>query len=172
MRRKNNKKQKTDTVIHNKRILHEPLVSALTYEDITLSLHVPSWNIQKASIHKLTHYLWQKLTLTFPFCFPWIIISFTQVWGSKWTLTLFLTLFHIGQSDHLPQKKGEFVAKYFTIYVHDLFFITLQLQFFFVLQNKIIKWAAFFFSKERRRQFILKMAVIDWWETQVVKDGG
>lgn len=31
-------------------------------------------------------------------------------------------------------------------------FITLQLQFFFVLQNKIIKWAAV--KKKRKRQFI------------------
>lgn len=53
-------------------------------------------------------------------------------------------------------------------------FVTLQLQFFFVLQNKIIKWESFKKKeRERDRQTVyLKMAVIDWWETQVVKDGG
>ena len=49
-------------------------------------------------------------------------------------------------------------------------FITLQLQFFFVLKNKIIKWAAF--KKKEKETIHLKMAVIDWWETQVVKDSG
>lgn len=45
--------------------------------------------------------------------------------------------------------------------------ITLQLQFSFVLQNKIIKWAAF-----KKKRIHLKVAVVDWWETRVVTDSG
>lgn len=54
-------------------------------------------------------------------------------------------------------------------------FITLQLQFLFVLQNKIIKWSSLKKKIKKKRQketLYLKMAVIDWWETQVVKDSG
>lgn len=48
-------------------------------------------------------------------------------------------------------------------------FITLQLQ-LFVLQNKIINWASL--KKRQKKTIYLKMAVIDWWETQGVKDSG
>lgn len=50
-------------------------------------------------------------------------------------------------------------------------FISLQLEFLFVLQNKIRKWASFK-NKKTEETLYLKMAVIDWWETQVVKDSG
>lgn len=64
-------------------------------------------------------------------------------------------------------------AKYLKIYAHDFCFhyiaVTIS---YFVLQNKIIKWADLEEKKREKETIYLKMAVIDWWDTQVVKDGG
>ena len=106
--------------------------------------------------------------------FTWILM-FTRplqsfFWASYWTLTLirmtsgcllfFFTFDKQGFWLHFT-KKGKIFCKismqinmHITYMCMTIVAITLQLQFIFVLQNKIIKWPAF--EKKRRRHYIWK----------------
>lgn len=84
LRRKNNKKQKAETVVHNKHTLHKPAIWASTDKFLILRFQVSPSRVQMAPFITI---LLTKTDNYIPFLKTWILISFTQGHGSNWTLT-------------------------------------------------------------------------------------